>query len=286
MATAAKRYIPPPTVGPGPALARVATKSKPLPDRIVLYADAKWGKTSFAAQFPRPIFLTTRGEDGLQKLIERGLLGETPHFQDVAHSWGDVELAVHDLIVTDHPYETFVLDTANGAERLAHERVCADEFDNDWSEKGFNGYGRGEKISTNRLWIPFLGLLDHLRERRRMRILLVCHADARTKKNPGGLDYQKTQPALTTTAWKATSKWADMILYGDFETYVKESPNKTATAKATGGDSRILYCNPRAHFDAGNRHGLPDEVECGQGPQEAWANFLAAFKKPNPNPQP
>lgn len=264
--------------GAGPSLARVTSRSKPLPDRIILYADAKWGKTSFAAMFPKPIFLTTRGEDGLQKLIESGQLPDTPHFEDQARTWVEVQNAVNELIVQDHDFGTFVLDAANGAEALAHEAICEEDFHGDWSERGFNSFGSGEKITTRKLWRPFLTLLDRLREAKRMRILLVCHADARTKKNPGGLDYQKIQPALSNSAWKLTGKWADMILYGDFDIAVNKE-TKLGTAKAVGGESRTLYCDPRAHFDAGNRHGLPGEIDCGNSPQEAWKNFVTAFPK-------
>jgi hypothetical protein len=263
------------------SISTIVKQSKPLPDRIVIYAPAKWGKTSFVAQFPDPIFLTTRGEDGLQKLIESGQLQPTPHFPCTACSWNDVMLAISTLTVEETPYKTFVLDTANGAEQLGHERTCEKHYQNDWSERGFNSFGAGEKISTRECWQPLLERLDALRESRKMRIVLCCHNDTRNQKNPGGLDYPKSQPALSNTAWKLTSKWADMILFGDFETTVaKEDPkNKISKAKATEGTQRMLYCQPRAYFEAGNRHGLPEEIDCGNSPQEAWANFRAAFVK-------
>jgi hypothetical protein len=267
----------------GTPLDGITTRSRALPDRIVLYAGQGWGKTSFAAQMPGVIFGTTRGEDGLQTLIENGQLPPTPHFQEPFTTWNDISLAVNKLIVMEHSHKTFVLDLANGAERLAHEETCASECDNDWGEKGFNAFGRGEKISTNKLWIPFLQLLDRLREAKQMRIVLLCHAITRNFPNPDGPNYDRIEPALSRTAWTVTKGWADMILYGAFETFVEakkgEKQAAFAKGKATGGHDRILYTKPHAIYDAKNRHGLPAEIELGQSPAEAWSHFLNAFPK-------
>ena len=261
-----------------PSLARVVTSSPVLPDRIVLYAPPGWGKTSFAAFMPKPIFLMTPGEDRLKKLIEQGLVPPTAHFPDLVDSWAGVQEAITELIRQDHDYKTFVLDTGNGVERLGHEQVCESEFGYDWGEAGFNAFGRGEKISTNKLWTPFLADLDHLRERRGMRIVLLCHTGTRSTKNPDGPDYDKVEPALTRGAWSATSKWADMILYGAFDVQAKKE-SKIARAKVTGGRVRILHASPTAAYEAKNCHRLPPTIRLGEDPARAFDAFRAAFPK-------
>src|SRR5262245_55584679 len=60
--------------GIGPSLAQVTTATRKLPNRVILHGVEGWGKTSFAAQAPKPIFLMTRGEDGLETLIDSGQL--------------------------------------------------------------------------------------------------------------------------------------------------------------------------------------------------------------------
>jgi hypothetical protein len=267
----------------GTPLDGVGTRGKALPDRIVLYASQGWGKTSFAAHMPGVIFGTTRGEDGLQTLIENGQLAPTPHFQEPLTTWNEVCLAVSKLTVMDHDYKTFVLDLANGAERLAHEQICETECENEWGEKGFNAFGRGEKVSTNKLWIPFLQRLDSLREAKQMRIVLLCHAITRNFPNPNGPNYDRIEPALSKTSWTVTKGWADMILYGAFETFVEAKKTEKQAAfskgKATGGHSRILHTQPHAIYDAKNRHGLPAEIVLGESATEAWANFVNTFPK-------
>lgn len=86
------------TAGDRPSLSAVSTTTRRLPNRVLVYAPEGWGKTSFAAHAPGCIFLCTKGEDGLEKLIETGQVGETAHFLDQARTWADVTACVDDLV--------------------------------------------------------------------------------------------------------------------------------------------------------------------------------------------
>ena len=68
-------------------------------------------------------------------------------------------------------------------------------------------------------------------------------------------------------------KWADMVLFGSFETHVDVNRPKDAKGKAYGGTSRIIHASPSVTWAAKNRHGLPDEIECGDEAVTAWTNF-------------
>lgn len=263
------------------SLATVARRSASLPDRIVLYGPPSWGKTSFAARMPGAIVLMTPGEDRLKKLIEQGLCPETPHFPDLAETWGDVTEAVAVLTEQAHDYKTLVIDTGNGAERLAHELVCAEEYQGDWGEHGFARYGAGEKVAADRLWVPFLTALDRLRERRRMRVVLLCHSGVVSVKNPEAGDYDKVVPALSKRAWGYTAKWADLVLYGALEVQLaKDDPrSKLAKNKARGGRVRLLHCQPTAAYEAKNVHRLPPTIRLGDDHARAYEMFRAAFPR-------
>ena len=54
-------------------------------------------------------------------------------------------------------------------------------------------------------------------------------------------------------------EWADVILFGNYKTYVIED-SKTKSKKAQGGNKRVMYATHHACWDAKNRHGLPDEM--------------------------
>lgn len=260
----------------GMTLSKVVTRSKTLPDRIVMFGQPGWGKTSLCAGMPRPIFLMTPGEDRLKKLIEQGLVPPTAHFEEVAQEWQDVMAAVRELHRQQHDYQTFVIDTGNGAERLAQEDVCETQFGGDWGEGGFNAFARGEKITVNKLWVPFLSELDRLRQDRKMRIVLACHSIIRSTKNPEGQDYDKIEPGLSKLGWAFTAKWADMILCGSLDINIKKE-SKVARGKATGGKVRLLHTSASAAYDAKNVHRLPATINLGSDPMTMYAKFRAAF---------
>lgn len=253
----------------------VSTPNSKLPYCLVLHAQEGWGKTSLGAQFPNPIFLMTKGEKGLLTLINSGQLGPVQHFRRPAESWNEVKLATEWLINFDHPHKTFVIDTINGAERLMHEMVCHRDFNGEWGDKGFLAFQKGYDRSIPD-WLDFLARLDRLREAKGMAILLLCHTAVRTFKNPEGPDFDRYEPAVHKSTWGVSHKWSDMVLFGKFETITEEK--KGTRAKGIGGQQRLLMTTRHAAYDAKNRHGLPEEIDCGDSPEDAWSAFLEAMK--------
>jgi hypothetical protein len=257
------------------SLADITGRGSGLPNRYVFHATEGNGKTSFAAQTPKPIFIQTRGETGLETLIDAGQLPEVPHFPEV-QSWSEMLGAIDSLIHEDHEYKTLVIDTLNGAERLCHEHVCQRDFGSDWTERGFLGYGRGVELSLSD-WRELLQRLDSLRLSKRMTIFCLCHTKVSTFKNPEGADYDRYSPDCNAKTWSLTHKWADAVLFGNFETVV-DTGGVSKKGKARGGQQRMLYTERHASYDAKNRLGLPPEIALGNSPAEAWANFTAAVR--------
>lgn len=261
-------------------LTLISSKGNGLANRYILHAVEGWGKTSFAAQTPRPIFLMIR-DTGLETLIENSQLPEIPHFPAI-EAWEDLLGALETLRTEPHDFRTVVLDVLNGAERLCHEHVCTRDFNGDWSDKGFEGYKRGYEISLAD-WRGMLAALDRLRVERKMAVMALCHTKVETFKNPTGPDYDRFQGALYKSTVALTNQWADAVLFGNFEVSVgnvQENKKTGATrGKGMGGKTRVMYCSQDASMVAKNRLGLPDEIEMGDSPQQAWTNFVAALKE-------
>ncbi len=240
----------------------------------MIYAVEGFGKTSISAKSPKPIFIQSSGETGLETLIQAGMLPETPRFPECT-SFREVLDAIDTLLEEDHPYRTLVMDTANGAERLCHESVCVRDFGGDWGEKGFASYGKGPDVAMAD-WLMLLQKLDKLREKKKMTIFLLFHAKIVTFKNPVGSDFDRYQPDVHKTTWGATAKWADAILFGNFDVVV-DSKGK---AKGKGTiKRRVMYTERSAAFDAKNRMGLAIEIDMGDSPDEAWAALAGALKE-------
>lgn len=254
-------------------LASVTSKGSSLPSRVILHGVEGIGKTSFAANAPKPIFIMARGETGLETLIDCGALGDVPHFPEV-HTWQDVLGAIEQLTEGEHDYKTLVIDTLNGLERLCHEFVCRRDYKGDWGKQGFTSYMQGFEVSLAD-WRELLNVLDRLREKKRMSIICLCHTQVRTFKNPEGMDYDRYTPAVHDKTWGLTHRWADFVLFANF--YV-EVTKDGAKGKAQDAQARVLYTQRHAAYDAKRRANLPDDIDMGSTGQEAWNNFISAMK--------
>lgn len=244
-------------------LSSIKTSGNGLPNRYLLHGVEKVGKTSFGAQFPRPVFIQSRGETGLETLIDAGQLPEIPHFPE-CQTWGDVKAALQALISEDHAYRTVVIDTLNGVERLCHEYVCKTQFGGDWGREGFLSYNKGYEVSLGELR-SFLQLLDDLRARRKMIVLILCHSRIKPFQNPDGANYDRWIPDCHEKTWGLAHKWCDVILFYNYFVAVDKK-----TGKGVGGDTRMLYAVQSATVIAGNRIGLPAEIVMGSSPEESY----------------
>lgn len=262
------------------SLTTVTTKLRQLPNRIVLHAKGGWGKTSFAAQIPDAIFVMAGDEDGLLTLLNSGELPETiSHWPQPTQTVNDFRLALNELVVQDHPYKAMVGDSLTAVGQLIDKKVCEEKFRGDW--EAFYQFDKGPRAAAAE-WETILPLFDRLREKG-IGVFLIAHSKVINFKNPEGPDYERWTASLSKYAWERIYSWADMVLFGSFETLIDKAQRHKSDAetkgKAKGGQTRVLYTEHHAAYDAKNRHGLPEEIECGSCAQEAWANFIQALKK-------
>lgn len=258
------------------SLTDITTKGNNLPNRYILHGVEGWGKTSWGAQFPKPIFIQSRGETGLETLIDAGRLPEVPHFPEM-QTWLDVRGALKMLTDQEHSYKTLVIDTLNGVERLCHEYICNRDFGGNWGDKGFGSYNKGYEVSLPE-WQMFLQDLDNLRQRKSIIVILLCHTKVKGFKNPEGPDFDRYQPDIHEKTWGLTHKWADVVLFGNFLVATAED-QKTRRAKGVGGTARVIYCQRSAAWDAKNRIGLGESIDLtGESPAGDFSLFHAAVK--------
>jgi hypothetical protein len=264
-----------------PNLADVVTTAPGRPSVGAVYGPEGAGKTSLGCFAPGPVFLLTPGETGLLTLLAGGRVPPTAHFPELT-TLDDFLAAVGALLEGDHSYRTVVVDTLNGLERLVHEHVCQRDYGGRWGRDGFTAYNAGYDVALAD-WRTVLDALERLRRERQMGVLVLGHSKVAPFKNPEGPDYDRFTPDVHPKTWGLTHKWADYVLFLNFEAYVDAA--KSPRPKGVGGTRRVLHTERAAAFDAKNRHGLPPRIDGGAGAAEAWANLAAAMRACRARPQ-
>lgn len=231
------------------SIAHVTRDKQTEPDRIFVYGVEKIGKTTFAANAPGVVFITS--ENGLAEIDP-----PPAHFPEVT-SWDDVLDCVESLTEDEHEFRTLAIDSVDWVGHLLNEHVR--ETNNMTMEK-FDAYGRGFKIAAED-WRKLLVALNRLQSRRGMEIILVAHAETKNIDPPDSDPYVRYQPNAGggNAAAALIKQWAKTILFARHELFVKDGEG-FAKSKGVSTGRRILHTNWNAAWDAGNRYGLPDEL--------------------------
>jgi hypothetical protein len=227
-----------------------------LPTRTVAYGIDGIGKTSFAAQAEKPVFVPT--EDGCNRI-------DIPQFP-IAKSWDEVFDNLRALASEQHDYKTCVIDTIDWAQQLAVAGIIEKEYKGEVDS--YEAYGRGYKVLAQE-WRKFLSALDFLRTKKSMEIILLAHATVKTFNNPNGDNFDQYKATLldspSTSIWGMTKEWADIVLFMHYKIIVKKDNVKDKKGKGimSGGGKRVCYAQPAAAYDAKVRAGwtLPDEFD-------------------------
>lgn len=221
------------------------------PQKVVIYGTEGVGKTTLAAQFPKPLFIDVEG--GTHQLdVDRT---EAPGFYN------------HLLALLDdipEGYQTLVIDTIDWTEKILIESICG-KFKKSGLEEF--GYGKGYTYLEEEFQ-KFLAKLDKLVTR--MNVVLLAHAQIRKFELPDQAGaYDKYELKLTKKCSPLTKEWCDMMLFMNYYTLVDQDENKKA--RAVGGKERVLYTSHNAAWDAKNRHGFKDMLPA------KWEAIAPAF---------
>lgn len=216
--------------------------------KVVVYGPEGIGKTTFAAQFPNPLFIDTEGS--------------TKHLDvkrlDPPSSWTMLMREIADVKTSPGACGTLVLDTVDWAEKLCVEHVCAEK-----QVKGIEdmGYGKGYTYLAEEFG-RLLNALGDLTERG-VNVCVTAHAQMRKFEQPDELGaYDRWELKLSKKTAPLVKEWADMVLFANYETVVVNVDNQGAAKgknKVQGG-KRVMHASHHPCWDAKNRVGLPDKA--------------------------
>jgi hypothetical protein len=246
-------------------LERVQRGRTRRPPRVTVYGPAGIGKSTFASQAPRPVFIQT--EDGLDEI-------DCDKFP-LAATYDEVLAALADLRTQQHDYETVAIDSLDWLERLIWDRVCL-ESGVASIEKADGGFARGYTHALT-TWREVLGHLGALRAERGMVVVLIAHAKVEKFEDPESSPYDRYAPCLHKHAAALVCEWCDAVLFATrrIRTLTEDAgfSRRCTIAHALGkdGGDRVLRTVGGPSCLAKNRDGLPGELPL------SWAAFVAAL---------
>jgi len=221
--------------------------------RVVLYGVESVGKSTFAAKFPKPLFLD----------IEQG----TSHL-DVdrceINTWKQLTDALTEAKATD--YKTIVVDSADWAERLCVEDLLATSKKTSIEDFGF---GKGWVMVAERM-SRMLSSIDQLIDAGK-NVVMIAHSKIVRYEAPDALAaYDRYELKLSKQSSPLLKEFADELWFLRFKT--KVSTSETGKGKGIGGKERIILTTHSAAYDAKTRSGLAEEL-----PLE-WASVAHLFE--------
>ena len=223
--------------------------------------------STFGASAPGAIFIQT--EDGLGEIDCRKF--------PLAHSLSEVIAELTALRDEAHEFQTVVVDSVDWLERLIFDEVCR-EFGVRSIEKADGGYGRGYTHALTH-WRKVISLLQELRDKRGMMVILVAHAKVERFEDPENAAYDRYTPRLHKHAASLIAEWVDVVLFANKKFRVtKENAGfngERAIAAPIGADGgeRIIRTVGSPACIAKNRYGLPSEIPL------SWQAFIEAYTK-------
>ncbi len=226
------------------------TKGKiPSALKCVIYGPEGIGKSTFASRFPDPLFIDTEGS--------------TKHMNvdrlDAPSSWTLLMQEVQFVKSTPGLCKTLVIDTADWAEQLCNQQICAQK---NWGGIEDAGWGKGYTYLAEEFG-KLLNLLEDV-VRSGINVVVTAHAQMRKFEQPDELgSYDRWELKLQKKTAAMVKEWADMVLFANYKTIVVNVDGQGAIKgknKAQGAGQRVMYTTHHSCWDAKNRHGLPDEL--------------------------
>lgn len=237
------------------------------PQKVCVYGPEGVGKTSFAARFPKPLFLD----------LERGSCAYAVD-RVYPETYGKVEEVMATVLQGGTGYETLVVDTFDALWQVLGRQVAA--------AKGVKGveeipYGKGVAMAAEGMTRFFLRV-DAL-VAAGVHVVVLAHSEVKKHEDAeAGASYDRYMFRVQKLSAHLLMQEMDSVLFANFETRVVQDAN--GKARGVGGKQRVLHTVRTASHDGKNRLGLPEKMSlCGEtvarllGGQHPWEALVAGF---------
>jgi hypothetical protein len=228
-------------------LSQITTRKRRRPIFAVLYGPPGIGKSTFAANAPKPVFIPA--ERGLDQITT----SKFPTPKTFKELW-DIVLT---LDQEEHEFETIVIDTLDAVEVLIWARVCAEGKVTSIEDYG-GGYGKGY-VRAREIWTGLLNKLSEMNEK--YNVLLLAHSHLKTITDPTlSAAYDQYKIKVHDKSADIIRQMVDLILFANLDvTVAKETPKARKGRGIISGD-RQLWTQPATGIEAKNRFNLESPI--------------------------
>jgi len=236
------------------ALTNIITGVQAEPFRILVYGVEGVGKSSFAAQAPDPVFVTT--EDGAGRI-------DVPKFP-LVESFDEVVGNLNVLLTEQHSYQTVVIDSIDWLEKLAVQKILEDNP----QAKTLADFGYGQGYARLiPLFEQVIDLLNQLRRKKAMNVVLISHSKMEKIEDPSGGAYDQSSPRLDKRINGLVREWVDIIGFATYAITKTEEKSGFTTrtvaksVKDADGNDRVLFLESTPAIVAKNRYSdMPNKM--------------------------
>lgn len=225
-----------------------AGQSKEMPAKIVIYAEPKTGKTTFASEAPDPFFINIEG--GLNYLDKK--VRTTPRLK----SYDDVIAWLSHIYKTDtFTAGTIVIDSLDWLEALAQEKLIKQESATSITDPKVKAFAYNKGVAdAAELAVRALKWLDAIYEKKGIPAIIIAHSQIKNIDLPNKDPFSRFDLKLSKQLAARVSEWADLILFAGKTFHV------TKDGKAAGEPRRVIYASNSASFVGGGRMRLDKEL--------------------------
>lgn len=233
--------------------------AKKLPPRMVIHGPHGIGKTTFASEAPKPVFIPT----------EDGLVGVEVDAFPMATEYSQVKSALNAIVDSD--YQTIVIDSADWLEALIHNHTAKE---NGKENIESFGYGKGYVLALSH-WRELLKILDWYRSEKNMTIIFLSHSEIKRFDSPETDSFDRYFIKLHKAASALLLEWADVVGFANWMVLTKESDTGFGhkRVRGLGNGQRILHLEERPSHIAKSRFPLPQQISL------TWEAFEDALQK-------
>lgn len=223
-------------------------QSKEMPPKMVIYAEPKTGKSSFAAQADDPFFIDCEG--GLSYLQKQVRATPTLKTLDEAIAW-----LGHIYNNDDFTAGLLVIDSLDWLERLSQEKLIKQHGASsitDTNCKAF-AYNKGVAEAAEKVF-EVLKWLDAIWQKKQIPAMIIAHSQVKTIDLPNSDPYSRHELKMSKQLSAKVAEWADLILFAGLV------GNITKDGKTVGEPRRVLFAGDDLSYLGGGRMRLSKEL--------------------------